>query len=474
LPNHHDSSPVRSEPLPLLTEAQRAQQEAVNTLLQYDRMIELINSSFTSGKPFRLRPHVIQNLNRISINRIEDEAGRWRDVEMSIDNSKHRPPTATEVPERVDELCDYVNDNWNTHSALHLAGYVMWRLNWIHPFIDGNGRTTRAVSYYVLCSKLGFYIPGVTTIPELISENKAPYYEALEAADDAHQEGGIDVSRMEKLLGDLLASQMVRALEHAESVRPSPSSHRVDTASRPTLEERAIKQANIANVPNKQYTPSNWEKIVSVLMAVVIFALVIWLAIRNQPFADPNIVVLVRIVLSVAAGVVGATIPGFLNVDWTLKQTLLVRSGGALALTVLSFIYTPKILPVIPEPKPAAPAQPSVLPQKTSVPFSENVTLKENDLTVVRGVTIKSGSIGSDGNYFADVGAEGGSSIRGRKGSTINVYRSDCKEFRIHIKNIEMIIAPGFTLEQLRKMGPAAEAYMDRSISLIVEGQCEQ
>jgi hypothetical protein len=32
-------------------------------------------------------------------------------------------------------------------TAIHLAAYLMWRLNWIHPFADGNGRTARMTSY---------------------------------------------------------------------------------------------------------------------------------------------------------------------------------------------------------------------------------------------------------------------------------------------------------------------------------------
>ena len=174
-PAHTDrqSSPVRMEPLVPLTEAQKADQEAANTLLQHDRMVELIEEDIRGSAPFRLRPHVIQELNRISIRKIETEAGRWRDTPMQIGGSGHDPPPATDVPRYVDEMCDYVNDNWDTKSALHLAAYVMWRLNWIHPFIDGNGRTTRAVSYYVLCSKLNFYFPGVTTIPEFIGQRQA-------------------------------------------------------------------------------------------------------------------------------------------------------------------------------------------------------------------------------------------------------------------------------------------------------------
>ena len=134
---------------------------------------------------------------------------------MSIQNSSHVPPHHDDVPRYIDEMCDYVNDNWETESALHLCSYVMWRVNWIHPFVDGNGRTTRAVSYYVLCARLGFQIPGVTTLPELIAKDKFPYYDALDAADAAAKEGHIDVSKMEELIRELFAGQMLMALERA-------------------------------------------------------------------------------------------------------------------------------------------------------------------------------------------------------------------------------------------------------------------
>jgi Fic family protein len=160
-------------------------------------MAELIDQALTSPSRFRLRPHVIQDLNRISIQRIESDAGRWRDVPMRIEQSSHIPPKPEDIPRYIDEMCDYVNDNWDSQSALHLAAYVMWRLNWIHPFIDGNGRTTRAISYYVLCIKLGFRIPGVKTIPQMVAENKTPYYKSLEAADEADAKSDLHVSGMQ-------------------------------------------------------------------------------------------------------------------------------------------------------------------------------------------------------------------------------------------------------------------------------------
>ena len=114
-------------------------------------------------------------------------------------------------------MCDYVNDNWDSQSPLHLSSYVMWRLNWIHPFEDGNGRTSRALSYLVLCVRTGYRLPGATTIPDRISTNKFPYYDALDAADEAWKAGSkTDVSKMEELLGDHLAGQLLEVFNTAK------------------------------------------------------------------------------------------------------------------------------------------------------------------------------------------------------------------------------------------------------------------
>ena len=113
-------------------------------------------------------------------------------------------------------MCDYVNDHWEDRTALHLAAYMMWRLNWIHPFVDGNGRTSRAVSYLVLCVRLGYPLPGTNTIPDQIAANKKPYYTALEEADKAFEANGQpDVSALEKLLEAHLAAQLVAVVEQA-------------------------------------------------------------------------------------------------------------------------------------------------------------------------------------------------------------------------------------------------------------------
>jgi Fic family protein len=99
-------------------------------------------------------------------------------------------------------------------------------LNWIHPFVDGNGRTARAVSYLVLCVGLGYRLPGRKTIPEQISEEKKPYYRALEVADEGFAKTKEpDLSAMEQLIEGLLAKQLVEVLHKATgSTQPSITS----------------------------------------------------------------------------------------------------------------------------------------------------------------------------------------------------------------------------------------------------------
>lgn len=171
-------------------------------------MIELVDQALGASR-FRLRMSTMIELNRLAVEGLETDPGNLRSVPVDISNTEHQPPPAQDVPRLLEEMCDHINDNWESETALQLSAYVMWRLNWIHPWTDGNGRTSRVASYLVLCVKTGFVLPGTTTIPEMIAGNKQPYYAALDAADAAWQALRVDVSEMESLLGDLLAEQLV-------------------------------------------------------------------------------------------------------------------------------------------------------------------------------------------------------------------------------------------------------------------------
>lgn len=194
---------------------ERARREARNGLRQFDAVVEQIAYWLQPDHPFKLRPSAILGLHRIVLEGISAYAGVFRPAGIAIKGSGHQPPEAYLVPELVEAMCDYINENWDK-SPIHLSSYALWRMNWIHPFVDGNGRTARAISYLVLCVRIGYRLPGIKTIPEQIAKDKNPYYSALEAADKADAASRLDVSKMESLMETLLAKQLVSVYEEAK------------------------------------------------------------------------------------------------------------------------------------------------------------------------------------------------------------------------------------------------------------------
>ena len=190
-----------------------AQTEVQNGLRQFQAVVEMVESFLDPDRPFKFRPSHLQHLHRVALMGLSGYAGNWRPSGIEIQGSRHAPPDPFMIPELIEDLCDYVNEKWKEKSPLHLASYVMWKLNWIHPFTDGNGRTSRAASYLILCLKLGYLLPGKLTIPEQISSNKTPYYQALEAADIAWSKSVIDLTAMKELMGSMLAKQLVAVHE---------------------------------------------------------------------------------------------------------------------------------------------------------------------------------------------------------------------------------------------------------------------
>ncbi len=212
-----DRKSVAALPELITDPEQRARREASNGLRQADAVTKYVEEALAGGSPLRLLPSMLLNLNRCALEGINNYAGNYRPSEIYIHGSKHKPPPRAEVASRVEELCEYVNENFADKSAIHLAAYVMWRVNWVHPFDDGNGRTARAASYLVLCVKLGYRLPGKKSLVDLIVDNKPPYWAALEAADAAWAENGrIDVGALEGLLENLLGAQLVSVLEDAK------------------------------------------------------------------------------------------------------------------------------------------------------------------------------------------------------------------------------------------------------------------
>jgi Fic family protein len=126
----------------------------------------------------------------------------------------------------MDDCVNLVNRNWVETDAVVLATYVLWRLNNIHPFINGNGRTARAACYFVLCLKAGNWLPGDTILPELIRRDRDEYCNHLQHAHDTFaQTGNPDLQPLHGLVTRLLDEQLASAPPSATPINPSAAAN---------------------------------------------------------------------------------------------------------------------------------------------------------------------------------------------------------------------------------------------------------
>jgi Fic family protein len=175
-----------------------------NLIRQYDLLTNCIEIGLKQG-PTAIDKYTLWALNHVAVANISQFGGRFREEPIYV--GTHIPPHFRQVPELMDRFISTIHENWHW-TATELAAYGLWRLNWIHPFIEGNGRTARAICYYLLCVRSGSLLPGRRIVPERIRDDRMGYEAGLHAADRAWEEGNLDFSELEAYLARLLQAQL--------------------------------------------------------------------------------------------------------------------------------------------------------------------------------------------------------------------------------------------------------------------------
>lgn len=105
--------------------------------------------------------------------RLRTEADRVSIVDVRDETVLHTPPPARELPQRVEALCRFANGRDDTgfiHPVVRAILLHFW-LAYDHPFIDGNGRTARALFYWYML-RSGYWLFEFLPISRII--NRAP------------------------------------------------------------------------------------------------------------------------------------------------------------------------------------------------------------------------------------------------------------------------------------------------------------
>lgn len=185
----------------------------LQSILNTNRALEWIkNFVLKNARPdghFLVRETHIQDLHTLCMKDLLESAGSYRKV--ALENlGIHYPPPAEEIPQHMRDFVGQINEQWKYRSVIWIGAFALWRLNWIHPFVDGNGRTSRLFSYFLMNMKAGHLFAGKAgyLVPEFLGGvMRDKYMKALKIADQK------DLSPMENLLLETLNAQLSSAFD---------------------------------------------------------------------------------------------------------------------------------------------------------------------------------------------------------------------------------------------------------------------
>jgi len=112
--------------------------------------------------------------------------GSFRKTQVVIGNKKTGhisfiPPRPEDVPQLVDEFLSWLNQDQKLHPVIE-AGITHYEIARIHPFVDGNGRTSRFLATWVLVNR-DFDIKRFFSLDDYYNSDRRSYYEALKTVD---------------------------------------------------------------------------------------------------------------------------------------------------------------------------------------------------------------------------------------------------------------------------------------------------
>jgi len=145
------------------------------------------------------------------------DPGNYRRIQNYVANSStggviYTPPSAVEVPIMMSEMVKWLNADLEIHPVL-ISGIVQFQLVHIHPFLDGNGRTSRLLSTLCLY-KAGYDFKRLFTISEYYDRDRPTFYKKIQSVreNDMDMTGWLDYF----IIG--LETQMIEVKERGEQV----------------------------------------------------------------------------------------------------------------------------------------------------------------------------------------------------------------------------------------------------------------
>ena len=163
---------VLNEGLTISGKSMREHLEVINhqEAIAYIKHLMEKNTSFNEREVLSIHNLILRGIQ-------PEDAGRYRRVQVMIKGSAHMPPQPFLVAKEMEDYFIWYEINKNKLHPVVLAAEMHERLVTIHPFIDGNGRSSRLVMNLILLQH-GYVIANIKGD----YDTRMAYYEALETA----------------------------------------------------------------------------------------------------------------------------------------------------------------------------------------------------------------------------------------------------------------------------------------------------
>ncbi len=142
--------------------------EAINHKDAIEFVEKLVN------KKSRIDTLAIRQTHSLILSKIDNkEAGKYRNVSVSISGSNYKPPESISIPHLMADFNKWLKSKKSQYNTIEYAAIAHFKLVHIHPFVDGNGRTARLLTNLILI-KYGF--PPIV----VLKVDRKKYYDSLE------------------------------------------------------------------------------------------------------------------------------------------------------------------------------------------------------------------------------------------------------------------------------------------------------
>ncbi len=162
-----------------------ARQRDIQEVINYRRVMQFLGE--VKGEII-IDEEFIKKLHSMTVDKIlsPEKCGEFRTTQVVVKNSltgevTFTPPVALAVPVQIKEFTEFLNITKldDIHPVLK-SGVVHYELVRIHPFVDGNGRVSRALSTFILFQE-GYDIRKFFSLEEYFDNDATEYYRALQS-----------------------------------------------------------------------------------------------------------------------------------------------------------------------------------------------------------------------------------------------------------------------------------------------------